>query len=94
MAVGLNPNMLFNRYHPSGHFSPHTDGYTIVDFNTRSMYSALFYLNDCPKVAELVKSLVSSLSTQGGATRMMEESGDALGDHVQVGVGQQAMNGS
>uniref|UniRef100_A0A0C3TRR0 Fe2OG dioxygenase domain-containing protein n=1 Tax=Guillardia theta (strain CCMP2712) TaxID=905079 RepID=A0A0C3TRR0_GUITC len=68
VAVGLNPNMLFNRYHPGGHFSPHTDGYTIIDFNTRSMYSALFYLNDCPK---------------GGATRMMEESGDALGDHVQ-----------
>jgi hypothetical protein len=32
------------------------------------MYSALIYLNDCPV---------------GGATRMMEESGEALGDHVQ-----------
>ena len=32
------------------------------------MYSALIYLNDC---------------SVGGATRMMEESGDALGDHVQ-----------
>lgn len=61
-AVGINPVMLFNRYGPGGHFSPHTDGYTIVDFNTRSMYSTLVYLNDCP---------------EGGATRMMEESGDA-----------------
>jgi hypothetical protein len=62
VAVGINPVMLFNRYGPGGHFSPHTDGYTIVDFNTRSMYSTLVYLNDCP---------------DGGATRMMEESGDA-----------------
>ena len=68
VAVGMNPNMLFNRYGAGGHFSPHTDGYTVVDFNTRSMYSALIYLNDC---------------SVGGATRMMEESGDALADHVQ-----------
>ena len=68
VAVGMNPNMLFNRYFAGGHFSPHTDGYTVLDFNTRSMYSALVYLNDCPV---------------GGATRMMEESGDALTDHVQ-----------
>ena len=68
VAVGMNPNMLFNRYFAGGHFSPHTDGYTVLDFNTRSMYSALIYLNDCPV---------------GGATRMMEESGDVLGNHVQ-----------
>ena len=68
VAVGMNSNMLFNRYLSGGHFSPHTDGYTVMDFNTRSMYSALVYLNDCPV---------------GGATRMMEESGDALKDHVQ-----------
>jgi hypothetical protein len=65
----VNPNMLFNRYAPGGHFSPHTDGYTIIDFNVRSMYSCLIYLNDCPL---------------GGATRMMEESGDALTGHAQV----------
>lgn len=67
-AIGVNPNMLFNRYGPGGHFSPHTDGYTIIDYNVRSMYSCLLYLNNCP---------------EGGATRMMEESGDALTDHSQ-----------
>ena len=29
--------MLFARYAHGGHFSPHTDGYSIVDFNYRSM---------------------------------------------------------
>jgi len=45
VAIGLNPNMLFNRYPEGGHFSPHTDGYTIIDFNTRSMYSTLVRQN-------------------------------------------------
>lgn len=46
-ASAVNEHMLFARYGPGGHFSPHTDGYTIVDFNTRSLYSLLVYLNDC-----------------------------------------------
>eukprot|EP00292_Cryptomonas_paramecium_P000382 CAMPEP_0113688544 /NCGR_PEP_ID=MMETSP0038_2-20120614/16599_1 /TAXON_ID=2898 /ORGANISM="Cryptomonas paramecium" /LENGTH=373 /DNA_ID=CAMNT_0000609379 /DNA_START=145 /DNA_END=1263 /DNA_ORIENTATION=+ /assembly_acc=CAM_ASM_000170 len=65
--TGLNPCFLFNRYGSGGHFSPHTDGYSIVDFNTRSLYSALFYLSPC----------------QGGETRMMEESGEVLVRHQQ-----------
>eukprot|EP00051_Salpingoeca_urceolata_P008113 m.103512 g.103512 ORF g.103512 m.103512 type:complete len:240 (-) comp15581_c0_seq1:173-892(-) len=55
-AIGINEHMLFARYGPGGHFSPHTDGYTIIDFNTRTLYSALVYLNTC---------------SDGGATRMM-----------------------
>ena len=35
------------RYPAGGHFSPHTDGYVIEDFNTRSLYSVIIYLNQC-----------------------------------------------
>jgi hypothetical protein len=44
MAVGSNEHVLFGRYHAGGHFAPHTDGYSIVDFNHRSMYSIVLFL--------------------------------------------------
>jgi len=47
-ACGVNEHMLFARYRVGGHFSPHTDGFTVVDFNHRSLYTLLIYLNDCP----------------------------------------------
>lgn len=47
-AYGINAHLLFNRYSSGGHFSPHTDGATIVDMNRRSLYSMLVYLNRCP----------------------------------------------
>lgn len=43
---GLSENLLLGRYRPGGHFMPHIDGSTIVDINTRSMYTLLIYLND------------------------------------------------
>eukprot|EP00038_Savillea_parva_P011084 m.194973 g.194973 ORF g.194973 m.194973 type:complete len:352 (+) comp19349_c0_seq1:138-1193(+) len=46
-ASGTNRKLLIARYVEGGHFSPHTDGYSIVDFNHRSMYTMLLYLNDC-----------------------------------------------
>ena len=46
-ACGINPHLLFNHYKSGGHFSPHTDGATIVDMNHRSLYSVLIYLNKC-----------------------------------------------
>lgn len=46
-AVGVNGHLLFARYDHGGHFSPHTDGYTIVNFNKRSLYTLIIYLNDC-----------------------------------------------
>eukprot|EP00730_Choanoeca_flexa_P011975 TRINITY_DN2991_c0_g1_i1.p1 TRINITY_DN2991_c0_g1~~TRINITY_DN2991_c0_g1_i1.p1 ORF type:complete len:298 (+),score=71.35 TRINITY_DN2991_c0_g1_i1:67-960(+) len=46
-AVGVNEHLLFARYNNGGHFSPHTDGNTIIDFNYRSMYTLLIYLNTC-----------------------------------------------
>ncbi|KAK7198296.1 2OG-Fe(II) oxygenase superfamily [Novymonas esmeraldas] len=48
----LSDNLLFGRYHPGGHFMPHVDGATIVDLNTRSFYTLLIYLNDCPHGGE------------------------------------------
>jgi hypothetical protein len=53
---GLNTQLLFARYGPGGHFAPHVDGQTELDFNTRSLFSVIIYLNDC---------------AQGGATRML-----------------------
>ncbi len=42
----INPTWLFARYKNGGHFSPHTDGTTMFDFNTRTLYTVLVYLND------------------------------------------------
>ncbi|KAK3256193.1 hypothetical protein CYMTET_34659 [Cymbomonas tetramitiformis] len=55
-AVGVNSDLLFAKYGAGCHFSPHTDGHTIIDFNHRSLYSLLIYLNTC---------------SGGGSTRMM-----------------------
>lgn len=55
-ACGVHEDFLFAKYYPGGHFSPHTDGCTVVDFDRRSLYTALVYLCDCP---------------QGGATRLL-----------------------
>eukprot|EP00939_MAST-03C_sp_MAST-3C-sp1_P004083 g4083.t1 len=46
-AFGTNEHLLLGRYGSGGHFAPHTDGYNIVDFNTRSMLSIVLYLNEC-----------------------------------------------
>eukprot|EP00906_Rhabdomonas_costata_P039192 RCo055446 len=54
-STEINPNLLFARYTNGGHFSPHTDGWTILDFNRRSLYSVVVYLNSC---------------AEGGATRL------------------------
>ena len=45
---GVNPTWLFARYKSGGHFSPHTDGTTIFDFNKRTLYTIIIYLNDTP----------------------------------------------
>lgn len=54
--VGLNEHLLFARYRTGGHFAPHVDGQTELDFDTRSLFSVILYLNDCAR---------------GGATRML-----------------------
>jgi hypothetical protein len=62
-ACGLNTHLLLNRYGGGGHFAPHVDGSTIVDFNRRSLYTVLLYLNECE---------------EGGATQLLRaEQGEA-----------------
>lgn len=48
VPAGFSENLLVARYGPGGHFAPHVDGSTVVDLNTRSLYTALLYLNDVP----------------------------------------------
>eukprot|EP00440_Ansanella_granifera_P012826 gb/GFBE01013930.1/.p1 GENE.gb/GFBE01013930.1/~~gb/GFBE01013930.1/.p1 ORF type:complete len:396 (+),score=92.88 gb/GFBE01013930.1/:1-1188(+) len=48
VPYAMNPNMLLSRYLSGGHFSPHTDGTTVVDFNRRTFYSCVLFLNDSP----------------------------------------------
>ena len=45
-AVGLHPRLLFVEYKDGGHFSPHVDGFLVAGLHTRSLYTALIYLND------------------------------------------------
>ncbi|EPY29395.1 hypothetical protein AGDE_08767 [Angomonas deanei] len=52
VPYALSENLLFGRYGAGGHFMPHIDGSTIVDINTRSMYTLLIYLNSCPQGGE------------------------------------------
>lgn len=47
LPVGTNEDVLFARYRPGGHFAPHTDGYSVVDCDHRSMYSIVLFLNTC-----------------------------------------------
>lgn len=48
VACGTNPFALFARYPSFGSFAPHTDGRAIIDFNRRSHYSIVIYLNSVP----------------------------------------------
>jgi 2OG-Fe(II) oxygenase superfamily len=47
-AVAINENILFAKYPSGGSFAPHTDGRAIEDFNTRSFYSVVLFLNAIP----------------------------------------------
>lgn len=44
----VNSTWLFSRYRNGGHFAPHTDGCVTYDFNTRTMFTVLIYLNASP----------------------------------------------
>jgi hypothetical protein len=56
MPVNFNHDLLWVKYPSGGAFSPHTDGKAIHDFNRRSFYSVIVFLNDVP-------------TGQGGGTR-------------------------
>jgi leukotriene-A4 hydrolase len=44
----INPDLLFACYPSDGYFSPHTDGNVILNFNIRSFYSVIIFLNTIP----------------------------------------------
>lgn len=69
-ATGLNPHLLLNRYASGGHFAPHADGSTLVDFNQRSLYTVLIYLNVCTAGGE-----TQLLSDDAGDTSVVDGSG-------------------
>lgn len=71
-------NLLLGRYHPGGHFMPHIDGSTIVDLNTRSMYTLLIYLNDVEEGGETFlfsgdQCNITSLDQESGTLRGSEQ---------------------
>lgn len=75
----LSENLLLGRYHPGGHFMPHIDGSTIVDLNTRSMYTLLVYLNDVEEGGETFllsgdQCKVTSFDVESGTLRGNKES--------------------
>lgn len=72
-AAGVNPHLLFCRYPPGGHFSPHTDGRTVVSFNERSHYSVLVYLNTCAEGGET--RLYAPERTGAAATSFVRDAG-------------------
>ena len=47
-ATGVNEDMLFAVYPSGGNFAPHTDGRAVKDFNCRSFFSIILYLNSIP----------------------------------------------
>lgn len=70
----LNHDLLFARYPSGGAFAPHTDGRAIHDFNTRSFYSVIVFLNTIPVgsgggtrfyVNDAVKQLKSQVNADG-----------------------------
>lgn len=60
-ASALNSDLLFARYPSGGAFAPHTDGRAILNFNTRSFFSVIIFLNDID-------------TENGGGTRFYSES--------------------
>ncbi len=74
VPCGLNADILFAKYPSFGSFAPHTDGRTIADFNRRSFYSVIIFLNDIPLLSgggtrfyddSAVKNLMETTSAQG-----------------------------
>eukprot|EP00916_Digyalum_oweni_P003448 GHVL01006208.1.p1 GENE.GHVL01006208.1~~GHVL01006208.1.p1 ORF type:complete len:106 (-),score=19.66 GHVL01006208.1:78-395(-) len=58
LPSGVHSKLLFAKYVDGEHFGPHTDGCTVVDFNNRSFYPLIIYLNT---------------PTEGGGTRLVSD---------------------
>lgn len=46
--IGFNNDMLLAKYPSNGSFAPHTDGSTVHNFNKRSFFSVVIFLNTIP----------------------------------------------
>lgn len=75
-AVGLNSDLLFAKYPCGGSFAPHTDGRAVVDFNTKSFYSVIIFLNTIP--GNDCSSSSSSSGGGGGTTFYRKEALNSL----------------
>jgi hypothetical protein len=49
--TGINHDLLFAKYPCNGSFAPHTDGHVIENFNYRSFYSIILFLNTIPALS-------------------------------------------
>jgi hypothetical protein len=49
--TGINHDLLFAKYPCNGSFAPHTDGHVIENFNYRSFYSIILFLNTIPSLS-------------------------------------------
>ena len=47
-STAINHDLLLARYPSGGYFSPHTDGNVISNYNQRSFFSVIIFLNDVP----------------------------------------------
>lgn len=74
LPTNFNHDLLLARYPSGGAFAPHTDGRAIHDFNTRSFYSVIIFLNTIPKgsgggtrfyTAEAVHQLAPHTNAEG-----------------------------
>jgi hypothetical protein len=90
--LALSSDLLLARYLDGGHFAPHVDGTTIVNLNTRSLYTALIYLNTCQCGGETRVFIGDQCSvlTQDAATgkvcgKSSEEMEREGGSHLCVG---------
>jgi hypothetical protein len=70
----FNHDLLFARYPAGGAFAPHTDGRAVHNFNVRSFYSVIVFLNTIPNgdgggtrfyTADAVKQLAAHTNADG-----------------------------
>jgi hypothetical protein len=62
--IDCNPDSLFVRYESGGSFAPHTDGRATIDFNTKSFYSIILFLNSVEKNNGAGTRFYSSIATK------------------------------
>ena len=89
--VNINNDLLFAKYSSLGYFSPHTDGNAIQNFNLRSFYSVIIFLNDIPEgcgggTKFYTKDAANKLYQKSPGTAWLADSSLCLGEvHAKAG---------